>query len=145
MDLLPNKKIEKWTIETAQMKHAVRLNSMNSVADSYLQKQATERGIDKFKDLIKNIVGHPEIYDGLSDDEREYVDLASTVGMWPTVAACVKPYITLDEWILMDYAIVMKLAEAAQEHNPQWFSPTEPQEKKTKRQPKKSLKNSETL
>ena len=131
---LAKKKVEKWTVETALMKHSARKYSMNSVAQTYLRKQAGERGIEDFHLFLADLQTEPEKYEQLSEPEREFSDLSSSVGVWASVAGCIKPYIPLEEWLALDDKQVEILSEAAQTINPHWFVQPD-QEKKTDEPP----------
>jgi hypothetical protein len=136
-------KIDKWTIETAQMKHSARKYSMNEVAQTFLRKQAAEYGIDDFQIFLASVRNDPASYETLTDNERDFNDLSSSVGVWATIAGCIKPYIPLSEWLGFDDLIVERLSTAAQEVNPHWFS-TQDQEKKTNESPPKLTSELET-
>jgi hypothetical protein len=127
---LPCKKIEKWTIETAQMKHTSRKYSMSTVVQSYLRKKSAEYGIEDYQGFLKSVRDNPESYETLSEKEREFYDMSSGAGAWASVAGCIKPYIQLDEWFILGDALIEKLSTAANEINPHWFEQPE-QEKKT--------------
>lgn len=144
---LPSIKIEKWTIETAQMKHSARKYSMNSVAQTHLRKQAAEFGIADFREFLAGLQAEPEKYEQLSEPEREFSDLSSSVGVWASVAGCIKPYIQLEEWLTFDDKLVEKLSSAVQDLNPHWFEQADQadQEKKTSEEQTTSIEDSTTL
>jgi len=130
---LPSIKIGTWKIETAQMKHSARKYSMNTVAQTFLRKQAAEFGVEDFHIFLADLQANPEKYEQLSEPERELSDLSSSVGVWASVAGCIKPYIQLEEWLSFDDKQVEALSTAAQELNPHWFVVPD-QEKKTNEQ-----------
>lgn len=127
---LPSRKVDQWTVETAQMKHSARKYSMNAVAQKYLRVLAAECEIENYTELLQTVQATPEKYEELSEPEREFCDLSSSVGVWATVAGCIKPYIPLDEWLGFDDGKIEKLSTAVQELNPHWFVQAD-QEKKT--------------
>jgi len=127
---LPYKKVDKWTVETAQMKHSSRKVSMSDVAQKYLKRLAAEYGIDDFHEFLRGVRDNSESYETLSEKEREFYDTSSGAGAWAAIAGCVKPYISLEEWLTFNDKIIEKLSLAASELNPHWFEQPE-QEKKT--------------
>jgi len=124
------KKFEKWTIETAQMKHSARKNSNNLVADAWLRKFSAEYEIDDFRKFLQDIQEQPEKYGEITEREREFCDIAASVSSWIILTGCIKPYITIDEWLTFDDPTITALFSAAQELNPHWFEIPD-QEKKT--------------
>jgi len=136
------KKVMNWTIEEAQMKHVARKYSMSSVAQTYLRKTSAEAGIDDYKKLLEDLQGDPSKYDSLTDAERDFCDVSSSLGVWATVAGCVKPYISIDQWLALDYPTVELLSDTASEINPHWFAQPE-QEKKTDATPSEFTENSQ--
>ena len=112
---LPFKKFEKWTIETAQMKHASRKYSMTTVAQSHIRKMSAEYGIEDYQEFLKDLRDVPENYDSLTEPQREFSDLASSVGSWSAICGCVKPYISIDEWLSLDEDTITALGDAVKE------------------------------
>lgn len=123
-------KFEKWVIEKSLMKHNIRKVSMFSVAKSFLLKHAKELNIKDYESLIKSVQEDAEKYETLSEKERDFCDTASTVGVWATVAACIKPYINLSEWLNLTEDQANGITDAVMEKNPHWFEIPD-QEKKT--------------
>jgi hypothetical protein len=123
-------KIDKWTVETAQMKHAARKQSMSAVVQTFLRRAAAESGIDNYLDLIREVNSDADKYETLTEMERDFCDTASSAGMWAAVAGCVKPYIHLDEWLAFDDKTIEEISKAAMEINAHWFEQPG-QEKKT--------------
>jgi hypothetical protein len=140
---LPYKKIDKWTLETAQMKHSARKYSCATVADSYLRKFAAECGIEDYKIFLVDMSLNSDMYSTVTEEQRNFSDISSSVGVWATIAGCIKPYINIDEWLGFDDKTVEKLATAAQELNSHWFIQPE-QEKKTDELPMIHIQESET-
>lgn len=119
---LPSKQVDKWTIETAQMKHAARKESLNAVAQKYLRNRGAEIGIvGDIRDFLKNVSDNPEAYETLTESERDFNDISSSVGVWALVSACIKPYVSLNEWLTFDDRTVERLTLAVQEINGHWF------------------------
>ena len=131
-------KVDKWTVQPAQMKHTARKYTMSSVVDSSLRRMAAEAGIADYKELLKHTQDNPEAYDGLTDAEREFYDTASLAGMWAMIAACIVPYIPLTERLTLPYETIEALSEAVMSENPHWFAQPD-QEKKTEPQPPQSM------
>jgi hypothetical protein len=139
---LPFKKVGAWIVETAQMKHLTRKYSMSEVAQTHLRRLAAEYGVMDYQKFLTDLSDNPELYDQMREEEREFNDISSSIGVWVTIAACVKPYIPITEWLTLDDTTVNDLSTAVQEINPHWFTATPLQEKKTKRTRKKSMKKS---
>lgn len=135
---LPILKFGQWTIETAQMKHTARKYSMATVAQTHLRKAAAIAGVADYQELLTTVRDNPEAYETLTEAEREFMDMSASVGVWSTVAACIKPYISIDEWLAFTENTVNELSGAAEKVNPHWFTLPE-QEKKTDEQPPQSI------
>lgn len=131
-------KIEKWVVVTATMNESIRRNSMLQVAAAYLKKQARIIGLEDYKPIVEAVQEDAAQYDNLPDDHRELYDLAMNAGLWSAVAGCIKPYIKLDEWLLLPSATVEALSSAANDKNPHWFENPD-QEKKTEPTPPESI------
>jgi hypothetical protein len=131
---LPFVKFEQWTIETAQMKHTARKSTMSSVAQNVLRRKAAECGIEDYQTFLSAVQTDAEVYETLTEPEREFCDMATSVGAWAVICACVKPYISADEWLGFNDRTIEGLSEAAMELNPHWFAQPD-QEKKTDEQP----------
>ena len=115
-------KFEQWTIETAQMKHTARKSSMSSVAQTYLRKKAAEIGITDHQAFMVALSESPDIYEAITDEEREFCDVATSAGSWAGLCGCIKPYISLDEWLSFDDKTIEGLGLAVQELNPHWLA-----------------------
>ncbi len=123
-------KVDKWTIETAQMKHTARRISMSNVAQNHLRKLAAIAGVDDYKSMLEGVQSDPAQYETLTDEQRDLYDVSSFVSVWAAFAACIVPYIHLEDWLAMDYQTIDKITEGVQSVNPHWFE-TPDQEKKT--------------
>lgn len=132
-------KVQGWTVESAQMKHTARKYSMATVAQSWMRKHAATAGIADYQKTLEAVRDTPEAYETLSEPEREFCDLASTVGVWSAICGCVKPYISIDEWLGLDDGTVNDLSAACDKLNPHWLTSPE-QEKKTAKRHRKSTK-----
>ena len=137
MDLV-NKKYEQWTIETAQMKHTARKFSMSSVAQTFLRKRAAVIGLADYQAFLASVRDDSTAYESATEEERDFYDIASSVGLWSMVCACVKPYISLDQWLMFGEQTVQDLSGIVEEINPHWFT-TPDQEKKTDELPPQSI------
>jgi hypothetical protein len=127
---LPFEKVGAWTIETAQMKHTARKYSMTTVIQSWLRKNSAVAGVADYQATLAEIRDDPTVYENLTEAAREFCDRAALAGMWATVAACVKPYITLDSWLELPEESMNELTAAVERLNPHWFVSPD-QEKKT--------------
>lgn len=136
---LENLKVDRWTVETAQMKHTSRKYTMASVSQSWLRKFAAECGVDDYQKLLEDFRDNPETYEAMTEPEREFCDTASSVGVWTTIGACVRPYIGIDEWLKLPEDTVNGLAEAVEKLNPHWLVVPD-QEKKIKKSRPRSTK-----
>ncbi len=137
---IETKKIGDWVVQAAQVSTATRRNSMSSVLDTYLRRKAAEVGIEDYKKFLSGIQETPESYETITEEAREFYDMAGGLGAWIMVAACVKPYISIDTWLTLADETVNELSSAAMELNPQWSGVTPAQEKKTKKRQRKSTK-----
>lgn len=131
---LPFEKVNGWTIETAQMKHTARKYSMTTVVQSWLRKASAAAGVADYQLMLSEIRDDAEKYEALTEAQRDFCDTAALAGMWSTVAACVKPYITLEEWLKLPEESVNDLSAAVERLNPHWFIAPD-QEKKTSELP----------
>lgn len=127
---LPSEKVNGWTIETAQMKHTARKYSMTTVVQSWLRKASAAAGVADYQLTLAEIRDDAEKYESLTEAQRDFCDTAALAGMWATVAACVKPYITLEEWLKLPEESINDLSAAVERLNPHWFVAPD-QEKKT--------------
>jgi len=125
---LPSRKFEKWTIETAQMKHTARKSSMASVVDTALRKKAAEYGIADYREFLKSA---EKRYEELTEEEREFCDFSNSTGSWAGLCGCVKPYISLDEWLSFSDKTIEGIGAAAMELNPHWFEVPNQEKKQT--------------
>jgi hypothetical protein len=130
-------KIDKWTIETAQTKHTARKYTMTGVVDAFLRKQAAIAGIEDYKKFLKSAQDDPSLYDAMTEQEREFHDIASMAGMWVMFAACIVPYLPLAEWLALPFETLEKITDGVMAVNPHWFEQPD-QEKKTEPQPPQS-------
>jgi hypothetical protein len=82
---------------------------------------SAEYGIEDYQEFLKDLRDVPENYDSLTEPQREFSDLASSVGSWSAICGCVKPYISIDEWLSLDEDTITALGDAVKELNPHWF------------------------
>lgn len=141
---LEGKRIGKWFVQVASVGTSTRRNSMSSVLDTYLQKQAALVGIQDYKKFLTEIRDDASRYETISENEREFYDNAGGLGAWIMVASCAKPYISIDEWLSLDDGTINEVTSAVMEVNPQWFKDAPDEEKKTKRKRRKSMTASPT-
>lgn len=141
---IEDKRVGKWLVQVAQVSTSTRRNSMSSVLDTYLRSQSARIGIADYKEFLKKIRDDSSLYETITEDERDFFDKAGGLGAWIMVASCAKPYISIDEWLSLDDKTVNDISSAVMEVNPQWFSATPEQEKKTKRKRRKSIPASQT-
>lgn len=133
---LPYKKVDKWTVETARMKHSSRKVSMSEIAQKFLAKLAAECEIRDFHEFLKGVRDNPESYETLSEKEREFYDTSSGAGAWAAIAGCIKPYIALVEWLGFEDKTIEALSIVASELNPHWFEQPGQEKKTDEPQPK---------
>lgn len=136
---LESVKVDRWTVETAQMKHTSRKYTMATVSQSWLRNFAAECGIEDYQKLLESFREDPGTYDAMTEAERDFCDTASSVGVWTTIAACVRPYISIDEWLGLPEDTINGLAEAVERLNPHWLAVPD-QEKKIKKSRPRSTK-----
>ena len=72
----------------------------------------------------------------VSEQELETLE---ALAIWPTIAACTSPQISIDDWMQIPLTTIKELRDAAEILNPSWFTaPTMAQEKKTRSRHRKS-------
>jgi hypothetical protein len=103
----------------------------------------TEAGPLEAARVMKNAQKYQALIDAaqakdaeVSDDEYEFLQ---ALAIWPTIASCTSPQISIDEWMQIPLTTIAQLREAAEILNPSWFVALTPdQEKKTRSRHKKS-------
>lgn len=79
----------------------------------------------------------------LAEKEDRDEELIQALGIFPHIAGCITPVISMTEFLQIPETVLDELSQAAMELNPHWFV-TPDQEKKTKKKPPKSSKELET-
>lgn len=64
------------------------------------------------------------------------LEILEALAIWPTIAACTSPAISIDDWMQIPLTTIKELRDAAEILNPSWFVLI--QEKKTRPKHKKS-------
>lgn len=74
-----------------------------------------------------------------TDVSLQELEILEALAIWPTIAACTSPVISIDDWMQIPLTTIKDLREAAEILNPSWFTAaTMAQEKKTRPKHKKS-------
>ncbi len=67
------------------------------------------------------------------------LEILEALAIWPTIAACTSPAISIDDWMQIPLTTIKELRDAAEILNPSWFTAMTPtQEKKTRPRHKNS-------
>lgn len=136
-------KVDKWTVNRATIENSVRKTTVSGVAHNYLKNKAQEYGVENYAEFIKDVDSNPERYEEITERERDFFDLSKSVASWAAISPCIKPYMSIRDWLALDESILDGLANAVMEENPHWFASPE-QEKKTDEQPATYTTDSET-
>ena len=80
----------------------------------------------------------------LAEKEDRDEELIQALGIYPHIAGCITPVLSMTEFMQIPETVLDELSQAAMELNPHWFVTPE-QEKKTKKKREKSSEKSETL
>jgi len=140
---MDTRKVGQWNVLVSTNDMAFRKMAMADVFQGYLRKQADISHIENYAGLLEEVSKDPTKYETLTDDERDFYDMSRSVSVWMAVTACVRPYISIDEWRKLNDTDVNELSEAAMELNPHWFALPDA-EKKTKKRLRKSTTDSMT-
>jgi hypothetical protein len=90
---------------------------------------------------MREAVRRVSMLNKLQETAENYDDETLTaLAIYPHIAGCVTPIISIDEFIQIPEQVLDELSTAAMELNPHWFIVPE-QEKKTKRPRKTSTQN----
>ena len=89
-------------------------------------KEAAIREAIRKSNMAKSVIAY------LGDDADE--ELANALSLYPFIAGCCLPIITIDEFLEIPETVVDEMSKAAMELNAHWFVAPD-QEKKTNEQP----------
>jgi hypothetical protein len=105
------------------------------VVGSYVVKEAAMRESIRRTNMIQSAQRY-------IDAHPEDTELKDFLFVWPFVAGCTTPLISIEQFLEIPEAIVEELSKAAMEVNPHWFEVPD-QEKKTEEPQTESTNNSE--
>lgn len=130
------KEIGQYKVHAAKVKHSARKMSMQNALNLHLDRLAASLEVDRA--ILKDLHGNAALYETLTDAQREFCDAAQGLGSWVVIAACIEPFITMQQWLEISEATLDELSRVVQELNPHWFGATPEQEKKTNATPPQS-------